>query len=59
MKIDEDIIRHMIVVDELAAGTEEKIAADDLQATARVEKEREEERYGSRDQEEKRSSSRS
>ena len=58
MRIDEDIIRHMIVVEELATGSEPRIAADELQPTVREEKEREEERYGSRDQEEKRTSSR-
>ena len=57
MRIDESILRHLIVVDELASGEEPKVEVDKLEAV--VKSEREEVRSGEGHQEEKRQTSRS
>lgn len=44
MRIDEEIIRHMIVIDELATGDEPAVDAKNVEASVRQEKERERER---------------
>jgi small subunit ribosomal protein S6 len=48
MRIDESVLRHLIVVDELAKGDEPKIEPDKVEPVARQEKEYEEPARGER-----------